>query len=231
MRSFGKYMWQKGQDIVEYALMLAILLGIGGVIYMQTDLAKNINNVFFGSTTVLEAAKRKSSKFDPQAMMDYIDKIQKKFNGDMMNGHNYLRGLVASGWLTEADDKQMVVDAIGTDTLKYWTYYNSLNGSINASDKGLYWSTEDINRSDLTQSSGGWSNEKVLSYYYSSADKQYYVIKNNIWMNGNKTELAAKSQEYSKPASDIVGTYSTYDDAQKAYEEAKEKNGGSYIFK
>ena len=36
----------KGQDIIEYALMLAIVVGIGFLIYNQSNMADKINAVF-----------------------------------------------------------------------------------------------------------------------------------------------------------------------------------------
>lgn len=47
---------EKGQDMVEYALMLAIIVGIGWLIYQQTDLAKQINAVFSNSTDLMSTA-------------------------------------------------------------------------------------------------------------------------------------------------------------------------------
>ena len=47
---------EKGQDMVEYALMLAIIVGIGWLIYNQTDLAGKINAVFTDSTDLMETA-------------------------------------------------------------------------------------------------------------------------------------------------------------------------------
>ena len=47
---------EKGQDMVEYALMLAIIVGIGWLIYNQADLAGMINAVFTDSTDLMETA-------------------------------------------------------------------------------------------------------------------------------------------------------------------------------
>lgn len=47
---------EKGQDMVEYALMLAIIVGIGWLIYNQVDLANKINAVFTESTSLMETA-------------------------------------------------------------------------------------------------------------------------------------------------------------------------------
>ena len=47
---------EKGQDMVEYALMLAIIVGIGWLIYQQSDLAKYINQIFTDSSTLMSTA-------------------------------------------------------------------------------------------------------------------------------------------------------------------------------
>lgn len=49
---------EKGQDMVEYALMLAIIVGIGWLIYNQADLATKINAVFTDSTSLMETASK-----------------------------------------------------------------------------------------------------------------------------------------------------------------------------
>lgn len=51
----------KGQDMVEYALMLAIIVGIGWLIYKQAGLANSINNVFSNANSLMEAANSQSA--------------------------------------------------------------------------------------------------------------------------------------------------------------------------
>ena len=50
---------EKGQDMVEYALMLAIIVGIGWLIYQQSDLATQIKQVFTDSSTLIQTAAEK----------------------------------------------------------------------------------------------------------------------------------------------------------------------------
>lgn len=50
---------EKGQDMVEYALMLAIIVGIGWLIYQQTDIQKSINEVFSNSAELMSTAAEK----------------------------------------------------------------------------------------------------------------------------------------------------------------------------
>ena len=56
---------EKGQDMVEYALMLAIIVGIGWLIYNQSELADKINAVFTNSTSLMEKAATNSTEKTP----------------------------------------------------------------------------------------------------------------------------------------------------------------------
>ncbi|CDE92534.1 Flp family type IVb pilin [Acidaminococcus sp. CAG:542] len=49
---------EKGQDMVEYALMLAIIVGIGWLIYKQANLATQINAVFNNATNLMKNASK-----------------------------------------------------------------------------------------------------------------------------------------------------------------------------
>ena len=53
---------EKGQDMVEYALMLAIIVGIGWLIYQQGNLADSIKQVFSDSSDLMTEATSKSAK-------------------------------------------------------------------------------------------------------------------------------------------------------------------------
>ena len=50
---------EKGQDMVEYALMLAIIVGIGYLIYQQSGIAESINQVFTDSSNLISTASEK----------------------------------------------------------------------------------------------------------------------------------------------------------------------------
>lgn len=56
------YLGEKGQDMVEYALMLAIIVGIGWLIYQQSGIANSINAVFTNASNLMEAANNQSAK-------------------------------------------------------------------------------------------------------------------------------------------------------------------------
>lgn len=55
------YLGEKGQDMVEYALMLAIIVGIGWMIYNQVGLKDAINNVFSNANDLMNNAASTSS--------------------------------------------------------------------------------------------------------------------------------------------------------------------------
>lgn len=47
--------------MVEYALMLAIIVGIGWLIYQQSGIANSINNVFTNASNLMEKANNQSA--------------------------------------------------------------------------------------------------------------------------------------------------------------------------
>lgn len=49
---------QKGQGIVEYALILAFVVGIGGVLFANGNLADSIRSVFSNVNTLIEEASK-----------------------------------------------------------------------------------------------------------------------------------------------------------------------------
>lgn len=51
-----KYFGEKGQDLIEYALLLAIVVGIGYLIYTTSDLQTNIQSIFSNAKSVTSSA-------------------------------------------------------------------------------------------------------------------------------------------------------------------------------
>lgn len=51
---------EKGQDMVEYALMLAMIVGIGWVIYKQAGMAEQINTVFNNAADLMTKSANQS---------------------------------------------------------------------------------------------------------------------------------------------------------------------------
>ncbi len=48
---------EKGQGMVEYAILLAVVIGIGVVIYNQSGLKQAVKNVFTNATNVVSSAQ------------------------------------------------------------------------------------------------------------------------------------------------------------------------------
>ena len=141
-------------------------------------------------------------------------------------------------WLDDIDKNNTDIAKLTSELgAKQWTYYHGYGpkypNSISSDSVGLYWSKEDLSNAPLSWSPDNYSNESVLSYYYDGSS--YYVMKNRVWMdqkqyNNGQPALASKGSEYGKPAADIVGGYSTYAEAQQAYEKAKRDNKNSVVF-
>ena len=228
---------QKGQDLVEYALMLAIIIGIGWGIYSQTGVADSIKNVFGNASSLMETAKKNTGTVDMKAIIDRIIQKQTDYSrGDM----NFTRGLIQSGWLTENDKKDSTIGKLASELdATMWTYYNGKKSGL---ENGvLYWTTENLDSVTLTPnantSGNNWSKETVLSYRYDRDTGTYSVIKNHVWLGQSGSDgkthkgLAQLSGEYSKPAGEKIGpSYSTYAEAQQAYEQAKKDNNNSVVF-
>lgn len=145
-------------------------------------------------------------------------------------------------WLDDTDRNDTDIAKLTSELgATQWTYYHGKGPkypySISRDSVGLYWSTEDLSNAQLTESPDNYSNESVLSYYYDGSS--YYVMKNRVWMdqkqyNHGQPGLASKGREYGKPAAEIVGSpsgYSTYEEAQQAYEKEKRENNNGVVFK
>ena len=233
---------QKGQDLVEYAMMLAIVIGIGWGIYSQTGVADSIKNVFGNASSLMETAKKNTGTIDMKALIDRIEAIQTDYRGGGY-GMDYTRGLIQSSWLKDDDKDDPTIGKLASELgATMWTYYNGLNtGSykLGPDGGGLYWTTENLDSVPLTKDpNGNWSKETVLSYRYdpNAKDKKYSVIENRVWLgqpgaDGQKHNgLAQLPVEFGKPAGTTLGTYSTYEEAQKKYEAVKAEHGGNYIY-
>lgn len=51
---------EKGQDMVEYALLLAIIVAIGWLIYNQSQLEANLKGIFNNATSLTSKAVEES---------------------------------------------------------------------------------------------------------------------------------------------------------------------------
>lgn len=69
---------QKGQDLVEYALMLAIIIGIGWGIYSQTGVADSIKNVLGNASSLMEKAKKQGVNLNWDEIFQRLREVQSK---------------------------------------------------------------------------------------------------------------------------------------------------------
>lgn len=58
----SEHLGEKGQDMVEYAVMLAIIVGIGWFIIDKAGLRDQINAVFTNAGSLMDEAKSVSTK-------------------------------------------------------------------------------------------------------------------------------------------------------------------------
>lgn len=232
---------QKGQDLVEYALMLAIIIGIGWGIYSQTGVADSIKNVFGNASSLMETAKKNTGTLDIDAVIDRIKERQTHYLENLNNGMDYTRGLIQSGWLTDDDRNDPTIGKLASELdATMWTYYNGKKSGLESGV--LYWTTENLDSVNLDMhanaSGQNWSEQTVLSYRYDRNTGKYSVIKNHVWLDqpgaDKKTHkgLAQLKGEYTKPAGTQLGpSYSTYAEAKQAYEQAKKDNNNSVVFR
>ncbi len=228
---------QKGQDLVEYALMLAIIIGIGWGIYSQTGVADSIKNVFGNASSLMETAKKNTGTFNIDPVLKHFDEMQKKYHSGKW--FDYKRGLFSSVWLNPEDAADDQVKSLASELgATMWTYYNGQKGGLESGV--LYWTTEkDFDsaplRKDANAREDGWSEQTVLSYRYDKNTGMYSVIENRAWLNQpgydgkNHNGLAQLSAEYDKPKGNVLGSYSTYEEAQQRYNEVKTAQKG-YIY-
>lgn len=233
---------QKGQDLVEYALMLAIIIGIGWGIYTQTGLSDSIKNVFGNASSLMEMTKKQGVNLNWDEILNRLREVQSNGNYSFNPSFSmsYKRGMIQSGWLTDEDKKDSTIGQLASELgATMWSFYNGENtGNLGTEGGGLYWTTEDLSSATLThEGNNTYSQETVLSYRYDPSTGQYSVIENRAFVNQigrdwkvNHNALAQAPGEYGKPAANVIGTYSTYEEAQKKYNEVKAQHGGNYIY-
>jgi len=93
---------QKGQGIVEYALILAFVVGIGGMLFANGNLADSIRSVFSNVNTLIEEASKPTLKAATTAE-DIIDRLGE---GRYKNLTDLLQGEPSSGKKIIASDSE-----------------------------------------------------------------------------------------------------------------------------
>ena len=93
---------QKGQGIVEYALILAFVVGIGGVLFANGNLADSIRSVFSNVNTLIEEVSKPPLAAATTAK-DIIDRLGE---GRYKNLTDLLQGEPSSGKKIIASDSE-----------------------------------------------------------------------------------------------------------------------------
>ena len=228
--------------------MLSFIVGLA-MMLNGANLGGTVKDVFDDVSSVLASINGDGKEFDIPASLAAIYNIRKNYNqGSNAGKQDYRRGMIRSGWLDGSEDAEIaeikgIMSGLGAtawvDMLGEGANYtdNAEDGKMYKGDKGLYWTTEDLSTVTFTGGTGDkkdYSTQKLLSYYYNESENQYYVIKNNVWLNqkdvSGQVALSALHGEWEKPPAEIVNTASTYAEAKKIYEETKQANNGSFIF-
>ena len=219
----------KGQDVVEFAIILAFAVFVG---ILAKDELMTAAGALLEPTKVVLAEIDHHRTYGVEAAIGQIESIQQNnahyYEGNGANKMDWRRGMIRSGWVDKFEDDaklseiRNLYDEVGASQ---WSYLNGLGNNYNKQnkksvgnpaidagmywgDKGLYWTNQDLTQYPLTTNSlsekNNYALELVLQYFYSSYTKRYYVIKSHVWINQgdttNNIALAALHQIYHKPA-------------------------------
>lgn len=89
----GRLFREKGQDLIEYALLLAIIAGIGFLIYQQSFLGDSIRTVFNNAGNLMENAGSKDSAKEDEPPLSIPDLVGKA----IAEGNSGLGALLNTG--------------------------------------------------------------------------------------------------------------------------------------
>lgn len=201
---------QKGQDLIEYALLLAIVVGIGGGLYAASGLPDSVSSIFGGAGNLVASAADMSSGMSAKArgILQKLGDAKTKRN-TAFEGHN-------------------VISSMGDDN----------PGEKLDKQLGLnleYYETKDENGKEHKHSSDAWfmfnQNGNTYFVYYNPADndgvtayesksnqnyreKEYNVSYSVTDSNGNVRYYTGKAKYERNPNKD---------------EKAREREGNWYL--
>lgn len=180
----GQPFREKGQDLIEYALLLAIIAGIGFLIYQQSFMGDSIRTVFNNAGNLMEKAGSKDSAKEDEPPLSIPDLVGKA----VAEGNSGLGALLNTGsthyiYSGTAEGNQVAqalnvpfhegdIWSIGREVTAQNNYYvlayysAAQNGPVSnraSSDPGWNW---------RVTSSGGIS---ALSGKHVTVPAQYYV--------------------------------------------------------
>lgn len=122
---------QKGQDLIEYALMLALVVGIGSFIYTQ-GYGDNISAVFNNAGNLLEEVNKtqeEAKKEAEKAAAREADRNYADHLGDL------LKNAVSKGIITMGNGSSVYIFVQNQPNPKYNKYKNwHMNGASTGSD-------------------------------------------------------------------------------------------------
>ena len=249
-----RYLNQKGQGLVEFALLLAFCAAVFGL--SKAGLLEAAASVFEPSAVILGEVDHQRT-YDVVPSIEAVLSIQKNGNYQEQTGANHIhynRGQIRSSWVDKHPEDAAIpaianlYDEVGASQ---WTVYNGLGGSyfkkpstkgFYLGDKGIFWTVQELHGKDLTPHSlkenENYSEELILEYFYAQATGRYYVIKSHVWVNqgdtSNHIALGGFHQQYLKPPGYFVDGctdgFATLLEAKQLYERVRKENGGSVIF-
>lgn len=89
----GRLFREKGQDLIECALLLAIIAGIGFLIYQQSFMGDSIRTVFNNAGNLMENAGSKNSAKEDEPPLSIPDLVGKA----VAEGNSGLSALLNTG--------------------------------------------------------------------------------------------------------------------------------------
>lgn len=172
-------MWrQKGQDMIEYALMLALVVGIGGFIYTQ-GYGDNISAVFNNAGSLLEQVNKsqeEAKKEAEKAAAREADRNYADHLGDL------LKNAVSKEIITMGNGSSVSIFVQNQPNPKYNKYKNwHMNGASTGSD---------VKVNGKNYINGGFVNmlEAVGDDYSSAEVKQDGVYWYGVQIKKNSTD-------------------------------------------
>lgn len=122
---------QKGQDMIEYALMLALVVGIGGFIYTQ-GYGDNISAVFNNAGSLLEQVNKSQEEAKEEAEKAAAREADRNYADHL---GDLLKNAVSKGIITMGNGSSVYIFVQNQPNPKYNKYKNwHMNGASTGSD-------------------------------------------------------------------------------------------------
>ena len=122
-------MWrQKGQDMIEYALMLALVVGIGGFIYTQ-GYGDNISAVFNNAGSLLEQVNKSQEEAKKEAEKAAAREADRNYADSL---GDLLKKAVSNGTITMGNGSSVSIFVQNQTNPKYKNWH--MNGASTGSD-------------------------------------------------------------------------------------------------